>query len=53
MTEETQPTKRHKISNTLIEHDISQASPIGDELGSQIIIPIEEEEHKHEPDEIR
>ena len=51
MAEENQPTKRHKTSNTHIEHDISQASPIGDELDSQILIFIGEEENKQETDE--
>jgi hypothetical protein len=40
MAEETQPTKRYKTSETHIQHDISQASPIGDELDPQIINPI-------------
>jgi hypothetical protein len=38
MAEENQPTKRHKTLNTHTEHDISQASPIGVELYSQILI---------------
>ena len=51
MAEENQPTKRHKPSNTHTEHDISQASPIRDDLDSQIPIPIGEEENKREADE--
>ena len=51
MAEENQPTKRHKTSNTHTEYDISQASPIGDELDSQILISIGEEGNKNEIDE--
>ena len=51
MVEENQPKKRHKTSNTHTEHDILQASPIGDELDLQIIISIGEEENKQETDE--
>jgi hypothetical protein len=47
MAEERQPTKRHKTSETHIQHDISQASSIGDELDPQILNPSgDEEENK-------
>ena len=49
MAEEIQPTKRHKTSNTHIEHDIPQESPIGDDLDSQILIPTGEDEQKQIP----
>jgi hypothetical protein len=51
MAEANQPTKRYKTSNTHTERDISQASPIGDEVDSQILIPIGEEKNKREIDE--
>ena len=51
MAEENQPTKRYKTWNTHNEHDISQASPVGDELDPQLLIPIGEEENKQETDE--
>jgi hypothetical protein len=50
MAEDNQPTKRHKTSNTHTEHNTTQASPIGDELDSQILIAIGEEENKQETD---
>ena len=53
MAEENQPTKRHKSSDTHTEHDTTQASPIGDDLDPQFLIPIGEEEYKQEPDTSR
>lgn len=50
MAEENQRTKQHKSSDIHIEHDTTQASPIGDDLDPQLLIPIEEEKHKQEPD---
>jgi hypothetical protein len=44
MAEESQPTKRHKQSETHTEHDISQASPNGDELDTHMTLPTREEE---------
>jgi hypothetical protein len=46
MAEEIQPTKRHKTSNTHIEHNIPQKSPNGDDLDSQNLIPTGEDEQK-------
>ena len=51
MAEESQPTKRHKPSDTQVEHDISQASPNGDELDSQSPFPNGEEEVKLNDDD--
>jgi hypothetical protein len=49
MAEETQPTKRYKTSNTHIEQNIPQESSVGDDLDSQILIPIGGEEQKQIP----
>ena len=49
MTEESQPTKRHKTSETHNQHDFSQESLNGDDLDSQILIPTGEEEQKQIP----
>ena len=49
MAEESQPTKRHKTSNTHIQHDFPQESPNGDDLDSQILIPTGEDEQKQIP----
>ena len=51
MAEESQPPKRHKPSNTHIEHGISQVSPIRDDLDSQNPIPIGEEENTREAED--
>ena len=51
MAEENQPTKRHKTSNPHIEQDISQASPNGDELDTQMPFPHGEEENKLDNDD--
>jgi hypothetical protein len=49
MSEKIQPTKRHKTSNTHIEHNIPQESPNGDDLDSQHLIPTGEDEQKQIP----
>ena len=46
MAEETQPNKKHKSSLTYSQHDIPQASPIGDELDTFLPIPIGQEEKR-------
>ena len=46
MAEEIQPTKRHKSSEIHTQNNIPQASPIGDELDTQLLNPIGEEELK-------
>ena len=51
MAEESQPTKRHKQSETHTEHDILQASPNGDELDTQMLLPHGEEENKLDNDD--
>ena len=40
MAEESQPTKRHKQSETHTEQNIPQASPNGDELDTQMPFPM-------------
>jgi hypothetical protein len=51
MAKETQPTKRYKLSETHIQNDIPQASPIGDDLDTQLLIPIGGEERKQDGNE--
>ena len=51
MAEESQPTKRHKQSETHTEHDILQASPNGDELDTQSPFPNGEGETKLDNDD--
>jgi hypothetical protein len=49
MAEESQPTKRHKTSDTHTQHDFPQESPNGDDLDSQIPILTGEDEQKQIP----
>jgi hypothetical protein len=46
MAEEKQPTKRHKPSEIHTQNDIPQGIPIGEDLDTQLPIPIGGEEFK-------
>ena len=48
MAEETQPTKRHKPSEIHTQNDIPQGTPIGEDLDTQLPIPIGGEEFKQD-----
>ena len=49
MAVESQPTKRHKTSDTHIQYDFPQESHHGDDLDPQFLIPTREDEQKRIP----